>query len=83
MLPGGRFLDGCKYVLLNRDTKFYSSFRTLLLSAGVETIVAISEYTESGSKTFLFTILSSIAADFSKTLPSHFPIHMYSYKIFN
>ena len=37
-MVGVGFLDGCKYALFDRDTKFCASFLALLRSAGVEPI---------------------------------------------
>ena len=37
-MVGVGFLDGCKYVVFDRDTKFCASFLALLRSAGVEPI---------------------------------------------
>jgi transposase InsO family protein len=35
-MAGGGFLDGMKHLVLDRDTKFAASFRSILESAGVE-----------------------------------------------
>jgi hypothetical protein len=37
-MAGIGFLDGCKYVLIDRDSKYCASFRAILRSSGVKSI---------------------------------------------
>ena len=41
------YLDGCRYVLHDRDTKFCASFRSVLAAGGVKTIAASRQKSES------------------------------------
>ena len=80
------YLDGCRYVLHDRDTKFCASFRSVLAAGGVKTMALparspnLSAFAERWVRSAKVECLSKLEGPLSRTL-AEFSAHYHANEI--